>query len=239
MPHETQSSKHQADQDSLYEFLSGFVSSHKLQLFDEKLEQRTRFLTVVLESVDKGHNASACLRSCECIGVQDLHIIRRSPDFKLRNDVISGAGRWLTVRGYRGENESDRGDDTIRYYEKLRKNGYRIVAVTPDTNSMSLLDFQPTGRTALIFGSELNGLSQEAVKNADACVQIPMHGFTESLNLSVAVAVCLHELRGRLQASATDLSLTVDEKRKIRQGWIKRAIGHRFDAYVRRFEPSL
>lgn len=236
--------------DGLYEFLEQFVTPHKLALFETMLEQRTRFLTVVLESVDKGHNASACLRSCECFGVQDLHIIRRSPDFKLRADVISGSGRWLTVRGYRGENErrerpsGDSGqgcgapgpdDSTLRYFDKLRANGYRIAATVPTTDSISLKDYQPTQPTAVVFGSELTGLSEAAIENADDRIHIPMFGFTESFNLSVAVAIILHEIRGRLDP-VVDLSLSPTEQKKLRRQWVKQAIGYKLDAYVRQYE---
>lgn len=220
--------------DNFYAFLEEFVTPHKLELFDTLLEQRTRYLTVVLECVDKGHNASACLRSCECFGVQDLHIIRRSPEFKLRSDVISGAGRWLTVRGYRGENERGSGDATLRYFDKLRARGYRIAATSPAAASISLADYHPTQPTALVFGSELSGLSESAIQNADDKIHIPMYGFTESFNLSVAVAIVLHELRGRL-STEVDLSLTKSEKKKLRQQWVRQAIGHKLDAYVRQF----
>lgn len=209
-------------------FLEPFVSKHKRSLFDRVLEERTRWLTVVLEDVYQGFNASACLRSCEGFGVQDVHVVERRRDFKPDGQIAVGAPKWLTMHRHLS---------TPECYADLRERGYRIIATAPREDARPLAELDLDRPAALVFGTEKEGLTAEAIDGADETVFIPMHGFTESLNVSVCVALCLRDLTIRLRRDDTtvDWHLTAEERAIVRAAWIRNAIGYRLPAYERRF----
>jgi tRNA (guanosine-2'-O-)-methyltransferase len=206
--------------ENLIEHLSQFVAPRRLELFERILEQRTRYLTVVLEDIYQSHNASAVLRSCECFGIQDVHIIENQNAFTLSPDITLGSNKWLTLSRYNLHT-----DNTREAIETLRSKGYRIVATTPHKNDLTLDDFDPgKGKTALLFGSELTGLSETALQMADEYVRIPMAGFTESLNISVTAALFVHHLTQRIRALPVAWQLTQEEKNVIKIEWLKNSI---------------
>jgi tRNA (guanosine-2'-O-)-methyltransferase len=207
--------------EKLLDHLSQFVTERRLQLFESLLNYRTRYLTVVLEDIFQAHNASAVLRSCECFGIQDVHFIENHFEYKISPDVALGSNKWLTL--YRHNQQADNTRHTIGM---LRSQGYRIVATTPHESHCNLEDFDLTkGKAALLFGSELNGLSQQAIELADEFVRVPMVGFTESLNISVTAALFIHHLTGRLR-NMTGISwqLTPEERKEIKLVWLKNSI---------------
>ena len=162
------------------EYLSAYVSERRLVLFKKILQLRTRYLTVVLEDIYQSHNASAVLRSCDSFGIQDVHVIENKNTFELSTNVTIGSDKWLSIINYSSEKQS-----TLFTFNKLREQGYRIVATTPHNRSVTLNDFDlARGKCAFVFGTELEGLSSEALKNADEFLYIPMVGFSESLNMN-------------------------------------------------------
>jgi tRNA (guanosine-2'-O-)-methyltransferase len=208
-------------QEKLIEYLSQFVTDRRVRLFDTLLNQRTRYITVVLEDIFQAHNASAVLRSCECFGVQDVHFIENRNEYHISPDVALGADKWLNLFRY-----NQLAENTLSAIESLKSNGYRIVATTPHKNDGKLEDFNlQKGKVALLFGSELNGLSPLAMKLADEFVKIPMSGFTESLNISVTAALFLHHLTGKLRKDDTiKWPLTREEKLEIKLVWLRNSI---------------
>ena len=110
-------------------------------------------------------------------------------------------------------------------FEKLRSEGYRILVTDPSEDGISIHDIDVTqGKMALLFGNELRGASREALKNGDQKIKIPMYGFTESLNISVSVAMCLGALVTKLRLTDIDTSLTQSEKDKIRLNWYRKIV---------------
>ncbi len=214
----------------LLAYLSGFVSQHKLERFEAVLRERTRSLTVVLEDIYLRQNVSACLRSCDCFGIQDVHIIENEHPFRVNRDIARGAAQWLTLRRYRGEV-----NNTHACLEALKEQGYRIVATTPRPDAQPLDALELQQKTALLFGSEHAGLSKSALDMADGFVQIPMHGFTGSFNLSVAVAVCLYELSSRLRRSDLNWRLSPAECDDLRTAWIRLVLKKRFKQHEEAF----
>lgn len=209
-----------AMEDPLISHLSKFVNEGRLRQFEKKLQYRTRYLTVVLEDIFQPHNASAVLRSCECFGIQDLHIIENNNEYRISPDVALGSHKWLTLHRY-----NNPVNNTPAALALLRKEGYRIVAATPHKNDCNLEDFDlEKGKTALIFGSELNGLSATALDMADEYLKIPMVGFTESLNISVSAAICIHYLTLRLRQSGLPWPLTDPEKQSVMLSWLRNSI---------------
>jgi tRNA (guanosine-2'-O-)-methyltransferase len=206
--------------DKLIQYLQQFVSDRRLKLFDSRLENRTRYLTIVLEDIFQPHNASAVLRSCECFGVQDVHIIENRNTYRINPDVVMGSTKWLTLKRYNLP-----GDNTTQALKSLKQEGYRVVAAMPHKNDCKLEDFDLSGgKTALVFGTELEGLSPIAIGLADEFIQVPMVGFTESLNISVSAAICIHFLTTSLRNSTLSWSLSDDEKQDLKLTWLKNTI---------------
>ena len=200
--------------------LSNFVTNERWNRFQEVLSERTNYLTVVLENIYQPLNASAVLRSADCFGIQDVHVIENYNEFTPDREVAMGASRWLNIQHY---NEED--NNTLQCIQKLKKEGYRIVATTPHKNNCNLQDYDLTkGKTALLFGTETEGLTDVALKEADEYLKIPMYGFTESFNLSVAVAVCLQHLSHQLRKENLDWQLNETAKNKTLLNWLRCSI---------------
>ena len=179
--------------EALYEKASQLVSENRRALIDRIAPLRTRHITVALEDVYQSHNAAAVLRSCDCFGIQDVHVVERNNPFNPAGDVAVGSSKWVDYYPY---------PDIQSAYAELRRRGYRIVATTPHTNDTLITDLDISTPVALIFGTELTGLTPEAIDLADEYVKIPMYGFTESFNISVSVALSLFSLTERLRHSS-------------------------------------
>ncbi|PKP16920.1 MAG: rRNA methyltransferase [Bacteroidetes bacterium HGW-Bacteroidetes-22] len=139
--------------------------------------------------------------------------------YNVNPDVALGSSKWLTINHYNGAEFN-----TPAAYAALRKSGYTIVATTPHTESCMLDDLPVDKPIALIFGTEKEGLSEWAIKNADAWVKIPMYGFTESFNISVSAALCMYNLTERIRKSQVKWELTIEEQIDIRLEWIRNTI---------------
>lgn len=196
-----------------------FISENKKSKFEEIIQSRTRHITVVLEDIFQPHNASAVLRSCDCFGIQDVHIIENANTYEVNKDVALGSSKWLNLIKY---NETEY--NTLNAFDKLKKDGYRIVATMPHTNDQVLDELPLDGKIALVFGTELNGLTPQAIEAADEYVKIPMYGFTESFNISVCAALCLFNLSERLRKSEIDWQLREEEKIDVMLNWVRQVI---------------
>lgn len=166
----------------LYAALSELYSENKRDLFDRLVQNRTRHICVMLEDIYQSHNASAVLRSCDCFGVQDVHVVEQHNRFNPNSEVAMGSNKWVDVYKYR---------HTLEAYDALRARGYQVIATTPHENDTMIDSLDITRPTALVFGTELTGLTPEAIDHADGYVKIPMYGFTESFNISVSAALSL------------------------------------------------
>ena len=175
-------------------FISPFISDHRKTRIDEVLDERTRHITVVLEDIYQSQNASAVVRTCECLGIQDIHVIEKRNKYKTNRDVLRGSGKWVNLLRY----ESPK--PTEDCFANLRSNGYKIVGASPDAN-ITLEELDVANRLAIVFGTELEGLSEYASGNVDEVVKIPMFGFTESFNLSVSAAIMMSSLMHKVRSS--------------------------------------
>jgi tRNA (guanosine-2'-O-)-methyltransferase len=182
------------------------------------LERRQPDLTVVLEDVHDPHNVSAVLRSCDAVGVLDVHVVyvhEEPPRRAFARKSSASAAKWMRIH---------RHDSIDECYAALRGQGQRILvaALGPGSEDLHALDL--TRPTALVFGNEMRGLSDEAVHAADGAFRIPMMGMVESLNISVACAVTLYEaLRQRQFAGRYEQpSLDPAELDALEAAWLKR-----------------
>jgi tRNA (guanosine-2'-O-)-methyltransferase len=214
----------------LFAFLAQYVSEHKLNRIDQVLEQRTRHLTILLEEIYQPHNASACVRSADCFGIQDVHILEERNPYKVNKDITLGSAKWISLHRYGPETRTRRAD----CMNALREAGYLIAATTLRPGAIPLQQVPLDRRLALCFGTEEVGLSDELHEAAEMFVHIPMVGFTQSFNISVSVALCLYELTGRLRQSEIPWHLTAAERERLRFEWVKRA-SNQGDALIRRF----
>lgn len=223
-----------SDKHELYEYLSQFILKRRLELFEKVISFRTRYITVVLEDAYQAQNASAVLRTCDCFGIQDIHFIENHYKFKLDKQVTLGSDKWLNLHTYRKRKNISR-----IVINKLKSSGYRVVATTPHKGEISLSEFSiEKGKIAILFGTELSGLSDEAIANSDEFIKIPMFGFTESYNLSVSVALILQELITRLQKTENiDWRLTDQEKIEILLTWLRKSI-RKVDLIEQRYYES-
>lgn len=204
----------------LIQHLKNIVTPERFDLFNQVIQNRTRYMTVVLEDIYQPHNASAVLRSCDCFGLQDVHIIENENEYIVNPDVALGSSKWLNLYRYNTEQ-----NNTLRTINSLKKQGYRIIATTPHTNDVNLENFAvEKGKFALMFGSEKPGLSKIAMENADEFLKIPMYGFTESFNISVSAAIILHHLSLKLRNSGIAIYLSDREKDDIILKWLKQSI---------------
>lgn len=198
----------------LIQYIRSHVTEHKQKMIQRVLPLRTRHLTVVLENIFQRHNASAVLRSCECFGVQDVHIIENEYPYRLSRDVTRGATKWLTLHRYEAAG-------ALRTcLGSLKEQGYTIAAATLRPEAVSIRDVDVGQKLALCFGTEKRGLSNTAYQLADLFIQIPMTGFTESFNVSVSAALCLYELTNRLRASEVSWRLSEAEQLELLADWL-------------------
>ncbi|MDX2302635.1 MAG: RNA methyltransferase [Microscillaceae bacterium] len=179
----------------LWEYLEGYLTEHKKNLFRRVLADRTRHFTVVIEDIYREHNAGALVRTCDCFGIQDIHIIEQHYSFHVLHNIAKGSERWLDYHLYQEENKNN----TLDCIAYLKSQNYQIVATTPHLNECLLEDFDIRPKSAFFFGGEKEGLSQEVIKQADVFLKIPVLGFTESFNVSVAAAIILYSLTQKLR----------------------------------------
>ena len=201
------------------EFLASFITEHKIELIEKVLAQRTKFITVALEDIYQPHNASAVVRTADCFGIQDVHIIEGRNKYDPNPQVLQGSAKWVDIIKHEGA-----GNNTAACFTKLKEQGYRIVGTTPHQDGISLPDFDVSQPVALVFGTEETGLSDYAMEHVDDFLRIPMYGFTESFNLSVSAAICLYQMTSKLYNSNQDWQLSDEAKTDLRLAWYKKVV---------------
>ena len=213
-------------------FLNRFLTPERIEHQDRVLEDRTKHITAVIEDVYQPHNASAVIRTCDCFGLQDVHIIEEDHNFKMSSNVALGSSQWVNIHKYRLQE-----NNTLDCLKHIKKQGYKIVATTPHTEK-SIYDVDLDQPVALVFGNEKRGISDLVREHADELVKIPMYGFTESFNISVSAALCLSVLVEKLRTTDIKWGLTEEEKNKLRVDWAKSHLGS-IDKYIFEFERIL
>lgn len=202
------------DQDYLT-YLEGFLTDNRKERFETVLSNRTNHFTIAVEDVFQFHNTSAVMRSCEVFGIQELNIVEQRFGKDIDKEIAMGAQKWVDI------NKFDTISDCIK---TLKHKGYQIIATTPHNDSCLLHEFDVTKKSALFFGTEKEGLSEEVMSQADGYLKIPMVGFTESLNISVSAAIIIQDITTRLRQSNVNWQLTEEELLEKRLLWAKNTI---------------
>lgn len=213
----------------LLAYLQTFLTESRKEVFERILAHRTRHFTVVLEDLYQKHNTGAVMRSCDVFGLQDVYYIEQKYKGYLSNKVAKGAEKWVDLHLYR------KGEHTAaQCADDLVKKGYQLVVTTPHRNASELDNFDISKPSAFVFGVEKEGVSDYMMQRADAFLKIPMVGFTESLNVSVAAGIILQSLTSRLRKSAVPWQLSEEEKNEKKLEWSKKSIAH-VEQIIKRF----
>ena len=203
----------------LLNLFESYLTDKRKALYKKVIADRTHHFTVVLEDISQPHNASAILRTCDIFGVQDLHTVENKYINRVSKYVAKGSQKWITSKRYKSD-----GNNTQICFDNLREKGYQIIATCPHNNSCLLQDFDISKKTAFVFGEETEGISDFVKENADGFLNIPMVGFTESLNISVAAAIILQDVTTKLRNSDLDWHLSEEEKEMLYYDWLKNSI---------------
>jgi len=148
------------------------------------LGRRQPDLTVLTDSVHKSHNISAILRTCDAVGIHRVHAVSSGGDLRRHHMISGGSQRWVDVVVHTSSEEAT---------SILKSQGWRLVAAHPEDSAKDYRDIDYTQKVAIIFGSELEGLTPNITKKVDDVIAIPTNGFVASLNVSVAAALILFE----------------------------------------------
>ncbi|MCC8359161.1 TrmH family RNA methyltransferase [Salinimicrobium sediminilitoris] len=211
----------------LLSYLESFLTDKRKELFRKIIGQRTNHFTVATQDVYQLHNTSAVIRSCDVFGIQNVHVVEEVNLKKIDREIAMGAQKWVDINRY---------TSTADCIKTLRKKGYKIVATSPHKGTL-LHNFDISNKAALFFGTETEGLSQEVMQEADEFLQIPMVGFTESLNISVSAAIILQDVSSRLRNSDIKWELSEEEQILKRLDWAKKNLKNSTEI-IARFEAS-
>lgn len=204
--------------DALTQYASQFITAERFERIRQVASKRTHHVAVVLENLFQGHNASAVLRTCDCFGIQKVMAIENVHRFQPNEEIALGAEKWLDITHYKGE-------EAVRMcYQELRSQGYRIAATTPHGNPVAVDDMDLSAPVALVFGTEKDGLSHQALSEADFTVALPMYGFTESFNISVSAALFLQKAGDLMQQFGIQRGLHDEDQRMLELSWILKTV---------------
>lgn len=206
------------------ELLADQISPRRRGRIDEVLANRTFSTVTVLDGIYDRGNVSAVMRSAEALGFAEMHVIESQEGFKAANRVTQGADKWLEVHKH---------DTPTPCIETLQSRGYRIVSTHLEA-SVPLDEIDFSRPTAIVFGNERDGVCPEVLEASDARVIIPMLGFAQSFNISVAAAISLyHIVSDRRRRLGRHGDLTEDEQMVLRAMYYLRSVGQA-DAILRR-----
>lgn len=178
------------DPEKVIATLSPHVTAERYQKIQDIAGRRIPNVSVVLEDIYDRGNVSAVMRSAEAFGFHKFHVIQLSEKFKESQRVTQGAHKWLQTRKWAS---------TAECVTHLKQQGYRVAVTHLDPKAMPLEQLDVSTPVALCFGNEKDGASKELLELADQTVFIPMRGFVQSFNISVAAAICFYSLQARLQ----------------------------------------
>lgn len=190
-------------------------TKERIQKVEKVLSQRQPDLRVVLEEITNTHNASAVVRTCDAAGILHVDIIYADPDpFPVNEAISTRSDKWLNITRY---------TSTRDCLIPLQQEGYKIVATHLGKESILYTSVDYTQPTALIFGNESEGISNEALQLSDDVIKIPMFGMAQSLNLSVSVGIILYEaIQQRVTKGYSQKTKLSDEEFELfKNKWLK------------------
>lgn len=192
------------------------LTPERREKIQKVVEGRCFSNVIVMENIYDRGNVSAVLRSAEALGIGSMHLIELGDKFKEANRVTAGADKWVEVTRWRSTKDC---------VEQLKEQGKQIVVTHLDHTSKSISEIDFTKPTALVLGNEKDGVSPEMVRLADHRVLLPMTGFVQSYNISVAGALSFYHLyQDRLRRQGFHGELTTVEKDILRAVYALRTL---------------
>lgn len=191
------------------------LTSERWARIQQVVASRTCDVVPVLENIYDRGNTSAVFRSAEAMGFQVVHLIELSEKFKEANRVTAGADKWLDVVRWK---------DTRSCVLHLKEQGYQVLATHLDTRARPLTAMELTKPTAIVFGNEKDGISPEMQELADQSVILPMRGFVQSYNISVAAAIAFQTIASERDRRGLGGTLSESEKRVLEAHYCLRTL---------------
>jgi len=197
-------------------WITDMILPERLMRLHRVLNQRTRYISVLLEAIDDGHNQAAVLRTADAFGIQNITVIEGDKPFQPNKKITQGAHKWLTIK---------KQPNLQTAIQDLKSKGYQICATYLGDDAVPIEEIDLSKPTVLLFGNEHRGISEEAADLADQKFYIPMVGFVQSFNISVAAALALQEVTKRARKTAGErYFLTDEEKRELFLEWIMQTL---------------
>ena len=196
--------------------LEDYLLPERLERLKEVLANRVVSVTLVLENLHKDLNISAILRTCEFFGIQDIHVVPQPGEGKIFRTLTQGCHKWLSIHQH---------EDVSTCLKILKKKGFRILAGAFGEDALPLVQTDFSGRVALVFSNELEGANPEVLGQVDGLFVIPMSGFSQSLNVSVAAGIAIHHvLRYKMEKGEALERIPSDEAGRILGEWVKKSV---------------
>ena len=199
----------------IYDYLQQFLTDERLSKIEHFSKESSDFVLPVMEDVYQFRNAAAIVRSVEACGFHHVVALEEENVFNPNLKVTKGAETWVQV---------EKMPNNLDSLKEIKSRGYRILAVSPEKNATMLPDYEVKEPIALVFGTELEGVSDEILDFADETLAIPMFGFTKSFNVSVAAAICMYELKQKLIKSGIEYKLSDEKLLELKIRWAKNSI---------------
>ena len=198
-----------------FDYLKQFLTDERLSKIEHFSQESSDFVLPVMEDVYQFRNAAAIVRSVEACGFHHVVALEEENVFNPNLKVTKGAETWVKV---------EKMPNNLDSLKEIKNRGYKILAVSPEKNATMLPDYEVKEPIALVFGTELEGVSDEILDFADETLAIPMFGFTKSFNVSVAAAICMYELKQKLMKSGIDYKLSKEKLLELKIRWAKNSI---------------
>ena len=198
-----------------FDYLKQFLTDERLSKIEHFSQESSDFVLPVMEDVYQFRNAAAIVRSVEACGIHHVVALEEENVFNPNLKVTKGAETWVKV---------EKMPNNLDSLKEIKNRGYKILAVSPENNATMLPDYEVKEPIALVFGTELEGVSDEILEFADETLAIPMFGFTKSFNVSVAAAICMYELKQKHMKSGIDYKLSEEKLLEMKIRWTVNSI---------------
>lgn len=208
----------------VHQKIGNLLTPDRKQKIDKVADHRDFDIAVVLENIYDRGNASAVMRSAEAFGYTNIQMIELGEKFKKANRVTSGADKWAELTKWKSTKEC---------VLNLKKNGFKIVATHLDSTSKNIDEIDFSGPTAFVLGNEKDGISQEMIELSDERVIIPMQGFVQSFNISVAGAIGLYHIYQYRKKHLKFPRLSPEEQRVLQAHYYMRSLESAYDILSR------
>lgn len=201
--------------EDLMNFILTMITPERQEILKKTIEKRTKYCCFVAERLLDDHNVHAVVRTSECLGFQDFFNIPFEGTLKRNRAITRGAFNWTHIYNYPEANGS------VACIKDLKSKGFQVFASTLHSKNDFTPDNVPIDKPiAIVLGNEHAGVSDEVLANVDGFIQIPMYGFTESYNVSVAAALMGYHINERVRNLNKDIYLSALEKRNLYYEWL-------------------